>query len=253
MGLFVPPHLLGVSPAAFVGRKNPSKIASSQVLCSLREQIWAGTKFRPKSARANRYWLIPTKPEGELYCRFLGFGNGSLKALYDRSEGFFRRQIILTTKRKDKNRVDDPFLSEKLIAEKEGIFLWCLEGLKRLIAQDYKFTISPQTEENMKEAVFEGNHILEFLASEGYIRLKADLTVTTKDLYAVYCLWCEDNAIKPYAQNTMSHYLKEYGDAYNIVDTNNLQNERGVRVRGFEGIGIVIRPDAPHAKIYDVE
>ena len=191
--------------------------------------------------------------QGELYCRFLGFGNGSLKALYDRSEGFFRRQIILTTKRKDKDRVDDPFLSEKLIAEKEGLFLWCLEGLKRLIAQDYKFTISPQTEENMKEAVFEGNHILEFLASEGYIRLKADLTVTTKDLYAVYCLWCEDNAIKPYAQNTMSHYLKEYGDAYNIVDTNNLQKERGVRVRGFEGIGIVIRPDAPYAKINDVE
>jgi putative DNA primase/helicase len=191
--------------------------------------------------------------QGELHCRFLGFGNGSLKALYDRSDGFFRRQIILTTKRKDKNRVDDPFLSEKLIAEKEGIFLWCLEGLKRLIAQDYKFTISPQTEENMKEAVFEGNHILEFLASEGYIRLKADLTVTTKDLYAVYCLWCEDNAIKPYAQNTMSHYLKEYGDAYNIVDTNNLQNERGMRVRGFEGIGIVIRPDAPHIKISDVE
>ena len=121
--------------------------------------------------------------QGELYCRFLGFGNGSLKALYDRSEGFFRRQIILTTKRKDKNRKDDPFLSEKLISEKEGIFLWCLEGLKRLIAQDYKFTISPQTEENMKEAVFEGNHILEFLASEGYIRLKADYTVTTKDLY----------------------------------------------------------------------
>ena len=80
--------------------------------------------------------------QGELYCRFLGFGNGSLKALYDRSEGFFRRQIILTTKRKDKNRKDDPFLSEKLISEKEGIFLWCLEGLKRLIAQDYKFTIT---------------------------------------------------------------------------------------------------------------
>ncbi len=94
------------------------------------------------------------------------------------------------------------------VHEKEGVFLWCLEGLKRLIAQDYKFTISPQTEENMKEAVFEGNHILEFLASERYIRLKADLTVTTKDLYAVYFLWCEDNAIKPYAQNTIISRLK---------------------------------------------
>ena len=38
--------------------------------------------------------------QGDLYVRFLGFGNGSLKALYDRSEGFFRRQIILTTRPK---------------------------------------------------------------------------------------------------------------------------------------------------------
>ena len=189
--------------------------------------------------------------QGELYCRFLGFGNGSLKALYDRSEGFFRRQIILTTRRKDKNRKDDPFLSEKLISEKEGILLWCLEGLKRLIAQDYKFTISPQTEENMKEAVFEGNHIMEFLASEGYIRLKADYTATTKDLYAVYCLWCEDNAVKPYAKYTMSHHLKESGNAYNIADTNNLTNAEGRRARGFEGIGVLIKPDGTPLPFYN--
>ena len=62
--------------------------------------------------------------QGDLHVRFLGFGNGSLKALYDRSDGFFRRQIILTTKKKPKDRIDDPFLSEKLVAEKEGIFLW---------------------------------------------------------------------------------------------------------------------------------
>ena len=35
-GLFVPPRLLGVSPAALVGRKNPSKFASSQVQRSFR-------------------------------------------------------------------------------------------------------------------------------------------------------------------------------------------------------------------------
>ena len=189
--------------------------------------------------------------QGELYCRFLGFGNGSLKALYDRSEGFFRRQIILTTKARDKDRVDDPFLSEKLIAEKEGIFLWCLEGLRRLIAQDYRFTISARTQENMKEAILEGNHMIEFLASEGYIRLKADYTVTTRDLYDVYCLWCEENAIKPYAKNTMSHHLKESGDAYNIADTNKLMNEEGRRARGFEGIGVLIKPDGTPLPFYD--
>ena len=189
--------------------------------------------------------------QGELYCRFLGFGNGSLKALYDRSEGFFRRQIILTTKDRDRDRVDDPFLSEKLIAEKEGIFLWCLEGLKRLLAQDYKFTISARTRENMKEAVLEGNHLVEFLASEGYIRLKADDTATTKELYEVYSLWCEDNAVKPFASNTVSHYLKVNGAPYNIAETNRLHNEKGRRVRGFEGIGVLLKPDGTPRHFYD--
>lgn len=62
-----------------------------------------------------------------LSVRFLCFGNGALTALHDRSDGFFR-QIILTTKDKPADRFDDPFLAEKLIAEK-GIFLWML-GLR---------------------------------------------------------------------------------------------------------------------------
>ena len=32
--------------------------------------------------------------QGLLYVRFLCFGNGALTALHDRSDGFFRRQII---------------------------------------------------------------------------------------------------------------------------------------------------------------
>lgn len=85
--------------------------------------------------------------QGDLYVRFLGFGNGSLKALYDRSEGFFRRQIILTTRPKDASRTDDPFIAEKMCAEAEGIFLWCLEGLQRLIANSYSFTLSERARE----------------------------------------------------------------------------------------------------------
>ena len=76
-----------------------------------------------------------------MYCRFLCFGNGPLTALYDRSFGFHRRQLILSVKDRDANRIDDPYLSDKLETEAEGIFLWMLEGLNRLIANDYKFTV----------------------------------------------------------------------------------------------------------------
>lgn len=182
--------------------------------------------------------------QGELFCRFLGFGNGSLKALYDRSDGFFRRQIILTTKKKNRNRVDDPYLSEKLIAEKEGIFLWCLEGLRRLIAQDYKFTISERTRENMEEAISDGNNVVDFLHSEGYIELKADDEVSSKQLYAVYEMWCGDNALKPLSPRSFSLYLTENQDTYNLEATNNIHIAGGKRVRGFMGIRL-LQPICP--------
>lgn len=179
--------------------------------------------------------------QGDLYVRFLGFGNGSLKALYDRSEGFFRRQIILTTKLKDTNRVDDPFIAEKMCAEAEGIFLWCLDGLRRLIANDYRFTLSERARENMAEAVSDGNNAVDFMRSEGYIRLKADAEASSRDVYAVYKLWCEDNVLHPLSARSLSAYLNENQREYNIEPTNNLYLPGGRRVRGYIGIEVLQR------------
>jgi len=88
-----------------------------------------------------------------IYARIMSAGNGTLSALHDRSNGFYRRQLILTVKPKNPNRVDDPYLSEKLLTEKEGILLWCLDGLRRLIRNDYDFTVSKKTMNNLKEAM----------------------------------------------------------------------------------------------------
>lgn len=179
--------------------------------------------------------------QGDLYVRFLGFGNGSLKALYDRSEGFFRRQIILTTKPKDINREDDPFIAEKMCTEAEGIFLWCLEGLHRLIANNYHFTVSERTRENMAEAVSDGNNAVDFMRSEGYIRLKADAEASSREIYAVYKLWCDDNALNPLSQRSFCLYLAENQDTYNIEQTNKIYLPGGRRVRGFIGIELLQR------------
>ncbi|HIQ87312.1 MAG TPA: DNA primase [Candidatus Scatomorpha gallistercoris] len=179
--------------------------------------------------------------QGDLYVRFLGFGNGSLKALYDRSEGFFRRQIILTTKPKDDKRLDDPFIAEKMCAEAEGIFLWCLDGLRRLISNDYRFTLSERARGNMAEAVSDGNNAVDFMRSEGYIRLKADAEASSRDVYAVYKLWCEDNVLHPLSARSLSAHLNENQREYNIEPTNNLYLPGGRRVRGYLGIEVLQR------------
>ena len=56
--------------------------------------------------------------------------HGDLQALYDRSDGFYRRQLVLTTKEKTVDRVDDPYLAEKMKNEAEVFFSGHLKGYK---------------------------------------------------------------------------------------------------------------------------
>ncbi len=177
--------------------------------------------------------------QGDLYVRFIALGNGTLQSLYDRSVGFFRRQIILTTKDKPQGRKDDPFLGEKMCQEKEGIFLWALDGLHRLISNDYEFTLSRQSQENLEEAVSNGNNVIDFLASTGYIQFKADSEACSRDLYAAYRSWCEDNALHSLGLKSFCSYLKQNERRYNLEYTNKINIGNKKQVRGFVGIEII--------------
>lgn len=179
--------------------------------------------------------------QSRLYARFLCFGNGALTALHDRSDGFFRRQIVLTTRDRPAGRVDDPFLAEKLADEAEGIFLWCLEGLNRLLANNYQFSLSGKARENVETVKRSSNNVIEFLRSEGYIRFRADAEASSRALYEAYKLWCEDNVRKPLSANRLSSELAQNEALYNVEATNNIY-AAGKRVRGFVGIEVLAKP-----------
>ena len=101
--------------------------------------------------------------QGWMTARLLAFSNGDLQALYDRSNGFYRRQLILTTRDRPTGRADDPDLAEKLCAEIEGIFLWAFAGLRRLIANRFQFTESPRTLGNREYVKSKANNAIEFM------------------------------------------------------------------------------------------
>ena len=75
--------------------------------------------------------------QGWMFACLLAFSNGDLQALYDRSDGFYRRQLVLTTKEKPAGRGDDPDLAEKMKDEAEGFFLWafdrCVDVMTKLM------------------------------------------------------------------------------------------------------------------------
>ena len=174
-----------------------------------------------------------------LYVRFLCFGNGALTALHDRSDGFFRRQIVLTTKDRPEGRIDDPFLAEKMIEEKEGIFLWCLEGLKRLIANDYRFTMSDRAKDNLSAIVKDANNIIGFFESEGYITFCEESRTATCDLYSAYREWCEDNAEAALSMKSFANTLSRHAGSYRLVPDGSIYLGKGKRCRGYRGIGVI--------------
>ena len=179
--------------------------------------------------------------QGYVYARILAFSNGDLVSLYDRSDGFFRRQLILTTKRKPPDRIDDPDLSDKLCEEMEGIFLWAFAGLQRLVKNSFQFTESSRSRLNREIVKKDANNIELFMESQGYITQGEGLDVSSRQLAQIYVTWCDENAYPAMKSKTLIEYLTANQEKFGIVYTNNIVNAAGRRVRGFKGIGPAIR------------
>ena len=181
--------------------------------------------------------------QGHLYVRLIGFGNGSLSALYDRSDGFYRRQLVLQVRDRPEDRVDDTSLGDRLRGEAEGILLWCLEGLHRLIESSFVFTISQRTQRNMEEIRKTDNNVLDFLESTGYIMFEPNTHATTRQLYRAYLRWCEDNADKPLAEKTFGNSLRQSERKWHIAYDKNLDIGHGKRARGYRGVNTLVNVD----------
>ena len=202
--------------------------------------------------------------QGLLYVRFICFGNGNLVAAHDDSDGFnrkdsrftyirnsifaicnptnvandinvglrWRRQILITVKDRDPARVDDPFLIEKLTAELPGILLWMLEGLKRLLANNYQFAISEQSRRNLEAAMEDGDNLTQFMQETAYVRFKPDTEERSTYLYRAYTKWCEDNLESPVPQKKFSQFLLKNAGKYGLTFSKHIEG----KYRGFRGV-----------------
>ena len=177
----------------------------------------------------------------KLYSRILCFGNGSLSSLYDHSDGFYRRQIIINTKPKNANRIDNPYLSDDIInAELEGVLLWCIDGLNRLLDHNYKISISQASIQALEESKSSVMNVIEWLKQSDEVEYNPNYEETSIDIYAEYCDWCYNNALTPLKNKTVLGYLKDHATELGIkFDFNIIKS--GKRARGFKGIRLMHR------------
>ncbi len=172
------------------------------------------------------------------YVRFLCFGNFTLQALYDTSEGFTRRQLVLEAKPKDRNRIDDPFIDREIIGqEADGVVLWLVNGLNELIRNHFKIYISERTRKVSDQIKRESDSVTLFLDECQDIRMSPELSAQTARLHEIYLDFCNENVITALKAKSFSSALRSKGKERGIRYNPNVF-ERGKRARGYDGIGI---------------
>lgn len=174
--------------------------------------------------------------EAFIYSRILALGNAQMRSLFDHSDGFLRRQLIIRPKPKPADRIPDLLLDQKILKEKPQIFNWCFQGLQRLIKNNYQFTLSDRTKANLEEAREDNCNVADFLENSGYIKFNDESEIASTRLVALYQEWCRDNAIDPLADRTMINYVKSNAEKYSVKENYHVLNDKGRRCRGFSGI-----------------
>lgn len=177
------------------------------------------------------------------FVRFLCFGNFTLQALYDLSEGFQRRQLILQAKPKDPDRIDDPFIDREILEnEAEGVMMWLLEGLNTLIQNNWQITISERTKEQSDSLKQENDSVTLFLTECRGICIEEGERAHSRSLYTAYERFCDENALTALREQSFLNVLRTKGRRFHIHRLSNpfsLRTPSGsLLARGFEGIGI---------------
>ena len=125
--------------------------------------------------------------------------------LGDKSEGFYRRLILIRFDHAVPENIKDPNLLEKLRAEADAIFIFALEGLKRLINNNYKFSETERNKRELEQYREESDNVLSFVGE--CCELGADYDYGSTELYNAYKGFCEDSGVKPYSQKNFVKQL----------------------------------------------
>ena len=131
--------------------------------------------------------------------RLLFSCNNIPKNYGDRSEGFYRRLIIIRFDHAVPEDKKDPDLLDKLRLEADGIFLFALEGLKRLMANHYRFSETEANKAELQQYREDSDSVLSFVKDCCETGDDAFVCGST-ELFNAYKAYCEESGLKPYAQ-----------------------------------------------------
>ena len=147
------------------------------------------------------------------------------------SDGFFRCLLPIKVKNRPAERKDVSDYEKLIFPEINAILLWALEGLQRLIKNDFQFSISDRSREMLSDIREEGSSMIIFIEQEVVFDHKSK--VITDALNAAYLRFCEKHGLVARGgKYGFSQYLKDRAETYGISYTKRAIGDK----RGFVGM-----------------
>lgn len=165
------------------------------------------------------------------------FAMNTLPYTKDRSDGFFRRLMILRFTAYFPEKKRDKYLKEKLCEELPGIFNWALEGLERLRKNNYSFTQCPDMQQALYDYTAELNPVLDFIR----IRIKpiSGSREINSRVYHDFLKWARTNGHMGFCNISVHKFWREFessakslGIVTKTEHSNSLRFHSGIKLVG---------------------
>ena len=140
------------------------------------------------------------------FCRLLFSCNTIPKNYTDRSDGFYRRLILIRFDRTIPEDQRDPHLLDKLKLERDGILAWALIGLKRLVENNYRFSETDRTKAELRRYRMDNNNVLAFI--EDCCTTGPDFVCYREDLYREYVEYCGLSNQRPMSRKRFNEIME---------------------------------------------
>jgi P4 family phage/plasmid primase-like protien len=159
------------------------------------------------------------------FCKLIYSANELPFNAGDKTEGFFRRLIIIRFNKQIPEENVNPNLLEELLSEVDGILRWALEGLDVLITNRYRFPEPDAVKEEVSRYRYMSNNARAFVEDSCVVGL--DYRVERQEFYDAYCKCCSSNGTHPMAMSKFTALIEsDYHDR--IVKSNDSVSRRGI-------------------------
>lgn len=129
----------------------------------------------------------------------------------DLGKHVFERFLIIPCDNPIPKDKQNPKLMDQLLLDKEYIFQWSMEGLKRLINNNLKFTYSLRSEQAKNDYAVKSDSVRAFIKEYYDITENQKDRIKIRDLYICYEKYCSSNGKKTVSKDTFKDRMNNIG------------------------------------------